>query len=505
MAIAGSRSWLDTLRYTMAAVLGVAAICLVASTTRWPLVWDAQVQHYTHFLMSRGFAPYRQIGDMNMPGAYLIEGWAMHVFGGGDLAWRIYDFTLLGALCAATIAIALPYDWLAGLFAGVMFALVHTSEGPTNSAQRDEAMTALILIGVAFLFAAVRRKKPWMMVLVGLCMGMASSIKPTMAPMGFALLGMAWWTLRRRGEAAASYLWCGLAGAGISAAMVFGFLFHYHAAGAFFAISRSITPYYASINNVSFARMWRLSLPRVALLMLPFALVAGVAERQWRNWERWALLLGVAFGAISYFGQDKGYAYHRYALVAFLLLWMGLELTLAMGREGWRKGVGIAGMALGALLMAPTYAHRVLLIHPVNQYTESLEGDLTRLGGERMQRQVQCFDLVDGCFNALYHLKLVQNTTSMGDMLYFSPVPSPVVDDARAQLWKQLASDPPAVVVLSNEWFNEPNNFDKIKQWPQFAAWLKANYTIVVSREFYQEEQHAYRIYVRNGAGLTGG
>jgi hypothetical protein len=488
----------------MAAVLGAAALCLVASTTRWPLVWDAQVQHYIQFLMSRGFAPYRQIGDMNMPGVYLIEGGAMHLFGGGDLAWRIYDFSLLGAICVAMIAIALPYDWLAGLFAGVMFALVHTSEGPTTSAQRDEAMTMLVLIGYAFLFAAVRRKKPWMMVLFGLCLGMASSIKPTVAPMGFVLLLMAWWTLRKRGEAAACWVWSGLAGAGIAGAIVFGFLFHYHAAGAFFAISRSITPYYASLHQLSLAKMWRLSLPRVALLMLPFALAVALAERQWRNWERWALLLGVAFGAISYFAQGKGYAYHRYALVAFLLLWMALELTLAMRREGWRKGVGIAGMALGALVMAPTYAHRVLLIHPVNQYTESLEGDLTRLGGERMQRQVQCFDVVYGCFNALYHLKLVQNTTSMGDLLYFSPVPSPVVDDARAQLWKQLSSNPPAVVVLSNEWFNEPNNFDKIKQWPQFAAWLNANYTMAVSREFEMEQHHAYRIYLRNGATLTG-
>jgi MFS family permease len=461
--------------------------------------------HYIQFLMSRGFAPYRQIGDMNLPGAYLFEGWAMHLFGGGDLAWRIYDFSLMGAICVAMIAIALPYDWLAGLFAGVMFALVHTSEGPLYTGERDEVMTALIVIGVAFLFAAVRRKKPWMMVLFGLCLGMASSIKPTVAPMGFVLLLMAWWTLRKRGETAASYMWGGVAGAGIAGAIVFGFLFHYHSAGALYEISRAITPYYASIRPLSFARLLRLSLPRVALLMLPFALAVAVVDRQWRSWERWALLLGVVFGAISYFAQGKGFSHHRYELVAFLLLWMALELTLAMRREGWRKGVGIAGMALGALVMAPTYAHRVLLVHPVNQYTESLEGDLTRLGGERLQRQVQCFDVMDGCINALYHLKLVvQNTSVMGDILYFSPVPSPVVDDARAQLWKQLSSNPPAVVVLSNACFNEPNNFDKIKQWPQFAAWLNANYTMAVSREFEMEEHHAYRIYLRNGATLTG-
>ena len=54
--------------------------------------------HYVNFLMSHGLQPYSQITDNNLPGAYLIESWAMHVFGGGDLAWRIYDFFLLGVL-----------------------------------------------------------------------------------------------------------------------------------------------------------------------------------------------------------------------------------------------------------------------------------------------------------------------------------------------------------------------------------------------------------------------
>jgi dolichyl-phosphate-mannose--protein O-mannosyl transferase len=237
-----SGSSLNYLRYAMAAILIAAVLILVGDTWRWPLVWDAQMTHYVHFLIESGYAPYRQITDINMPGSYIVDGVAMHIFGGGDLAWRIYDFTLLGVLCAAMIVIALPYDWLAGLFASVLFALIHTTEGPANLGQRDEAMTVLLMVGYAFLFEALRRQKPWMMVLFGLCLGMASSIKPTIAPVGFVLLFLLWRTLKTRGIAAGSYLWCGFAGAMVSATIVLGYLVHYQATEALFAIVGKITP-----------------------------------------------------------------------------------------------------------------------------------------------------------------------------------------------------------------------------------------------------------------------
>jgi hypothetical protein len=496
------RSYLDYFRYLMVGVLVVSAICLVVLTYRWPLIWDAQVMHYINFLMDKGFAPYRDITDINMPGAYLIEGWGMHIFGGGDLGWRVYDFALLGLLGAATVVIALPYDWVAGLFAGVMFALSHASEGPMNSAQRDEVMTVLIMVGYALLFEALRRSKPWMMVLFGLSLGMASSVKPTAAPLGVALLAMAWWNLRKRNEPAASYVWSGVAGAGIAVAIVFAFLFRYHATGAFFQITTRLTAYYAGLNHESFARLLRHTLPRAALLMLPFGILVSLADRDWKNWERWALLLGVAFGGFSYFVQRKGFLYHRYALVAFILLYMAVELSLAMRKQGWVRAVGFAGMAMGALVMVPTYTQRVMLVEPYNGYTESLESDLTRLGGDQLQRKVQCFDLVDGCLNALYHLKLVQNTGSTGDLLLFTQVRTPVVDYYRGLFWNDINRNPPLVVVLSNEWFNNEDSFDKVNEWPQFANYLTENYTLAVSREFEFESHHAYRIYLRKGAAL---
>ncbi len=82
---------------------------------------DSPIMHYVNFLMRHGMRPYQEITDNNMPGAYLTEGWAMRVFGGGDLGWRVYDFFLLGVITAAVTTIAWHRDRLAGIYAGGIF------------------------------------------------------------------------------------------------------------------------------------------------------------------------------------------------------------------------------------------------------------------------------------------------------------------------------------------------------------------------------------------------
>src|ERR1035441_5977198 len=88
-------------RAAVAVSLTVSALLYFLWSWRWPLVGDASLIHYIGFLIQRGCAPYRQLGDMNMPGSYLIEIAAMRVFGMGDVAWRLFDFTLLALAAAA--------------------------------------------------------------------------------------------------------------------------------------------------------------------------------------------------------------------------------------------------------------------------------------------------------------------------------------------------------------------------------------------------------------------
>lgn len=486
----------------MSGVLGVAALCTVISTYHWPLMWDAQVFHYGNFLIEHGFAPYRDIVDMNMPGAYLFDGCAIRVFGSGDIAWRITDFTLLGVLCLSMIAIARPYDWFAGLFAGVMFAIVHVAEGPQNSVQRDEIMTVLIMVGYAFLFVSRRHRNGWLMIPFGFSMAMATSIKPTAAPLGVLLLVVALWG--SPAKLIALHICNALLGALIAIAIVATFLIHYHSVGALLVTCRRLTTYYAGSDRLSLHLLSLYSLPLAAFLLLPFALAVLPVAQNWKGWEQFAILTGAAFGALSYFVQGKGYAYHRYTFSAFVLLWIAVQLIIAV-RNGtaWLKIVAITGLVLGMLVLVPLYTRTTIQMHPVNLFTPALENDLSRIGSDRLQHKIQCLDLIDGCFNALYHLRIVQSTGWMGDLVLFSPEKGPVVDYYRNEFWTSLMTNPPTVIVLSNEWFNRTPTFAKLNAWPQFSEYLTGAYKLIISREFDEEAHHAYRIYVRRGVSLV--
>ena len=510
MSTASTRSSLDIFRFAMAALLAAVALALIVLTWRWPLVWDAQVFHYIHFLIDNGFAPYRDIPDINMPGVYVLEGWAMQFFGGSDLAWRIYDFTLLGVLTLAMVVVTLPYDWLAGLFAGVVFALLHANDGPWNSVERDEVMTVLIAVAYAFLFESMRRRKPWLLIGFGLSMGMAATIKPMTAPLGLVLLALAAWKVRKKNESVAPYLSWSIAGAVVAGGIVLSFLLRHHALHAFIETARRTIPFYASLQPSSTGTLLRFLPKKVEIVMLPFALAVAPGNKQWNNWERPSILLGIAFGIVSYLAQGKGYDYHRYPFAAFLLLWMATELALALRMTGWRRCIGVAGLSAGILFAASLYLRHVEHLHADTDFV-SLENDLASIGASRLQRQIQCMDLVQGCYTALYHLKIVQSTGMMGDVLLFASEKSPVVDYYRDQYWKQLTSNPPAVIVLTNEWFGHRSSFDKINQWPSFAGYLRDNYQLVIARNFAeqpgrlyrtQSTDHAYRIYLRKGAVL---
>jgi Dolichyl-phosphate-mannose-protein mannosyltransferase len=496
--------YLKPFRIVIVAALGIAAIALILMTYQWPLAGDAQVFHYIHFLIQKGFAPYRDIPDINMPGVYVIEGWATHVFGGSDLGWRVYDFTLLSVLTGAMIVIARTYDWMAGLFAGVIFALAHACIGPRNTAQRDEVMTVLILVAYAFLFEALRKHKPWMLFVSGLGLGMASAVKPTVAPFGIVLLAMTAWRLRKEGKSVAAYIWSGIAGATLAGALVLMYLVRYHAVGDFYYCARQLTSFYTGQDRASLRTMFRHVVPFGAAVILPFGIIVAFVEKRWRNWERTALLVGILFGAFSYFLQGKGYSYHVYPLAAVLLLWTSLELMLAMRSRRWTRWVGIAGIAVGILVAIPTYFRRLSGLNPVrDDYTVTLQSDLTRLGGARLNHQVQCLDLIDGCFAALYHLRLVQSTGTMGDLILFGPGRSPVIDVFREKFRNAMSKNPPSVIVLSNETFYGPRTINKIDMWPWFADYLKDNYHPIVDRTFPRQGEMTYRIYVRDGAPIS--
>ncbi len=500
------------LRALTVLILLAANLFYIAFSIHWTIIWDSAVMHYVNLLMAHGAKPYQDITDSNMPGAYLTEGWAMHIFGAGDIGWRVYDFFLSAVLTVAMVVIVRPYDWLAGVYAGGVFALLHGSEGPNFAVEREQVMTVLVVVAFALLFSAIRRAQPLLMLLFGFAAGVAATIKPTCAPLAVLLLLLAIPVLRKKRIPVAPYLLWALLGLSLAGLLVLGFLLRHDAIRPFLFVTRTLLPSYLSLRHLGIADLLRIMLPRNMLLLLPFAGILAVTDRSW-NYERWFLLLGLAFGAFSYLAQQKGLIYHRYPFVAFLLLLMGLQFVLALRSSGWRRAVGIAGLLVTLIVSVPHYilTMRIAPASSPEALSQALQHDLEALDPAQLQGKVQCFDLTFGCFSALYHLDIVENTGFTGDLLLFSPTSGQAVDYYRAMFWRLAAKDPATVLVITNEWFQGDDSFRKIDTWPEFATYLKANYTVVGSRSFpipnirYTQggaDPPAYRIYIRNGSAL---
>ncbi len=114
---------------------GLVFLCLTALLltfvigASWPLAGDSVLMHYVVLLTQHGFAPYRDIAEMNLPFTYMSEQTAMTIFGGGDAGWRLYDGALVLVIVERSWRMLRDRSSAAGLFAGTVFAAVHLQDG----------------------------------------------------------------------------------------------------------------------------------------------------------------------------------------------------------------------------------------------------------------------------------------------------------------------------------------------------------------------------------------
>jgi hypothetical protein len=440
-------------------------------TAHWKQVNDPAQLHYLCFLMDHGFAPYRDLLEINMPGTYLVNWSVMHTLGGGSGAWRAFDFGLLGVAAVAMIVIAWPYDWLAGFFAATLFTLWHGRDGAGQEGQRDFIIAVLLLSAYAFLFYAFRSRRSWTMFAFGLCGGMAGTIKPMPLPFMLLLLLLAAIKWKRMGEPVLRPLLYALLGLMVPLAVIGVFLMSHHSLASFWYMLHVEMPFYQSLGRVSWPKMLSLIATASVKTIALIAFAIAVMKRDWWNWEGKLLVTGILFGVASYLAQGKAFPYHRYPMFAFLFLWAGLQIIPALRAQRMVRTLAVAGVGFAAIL-APIYVSHA--VHKVwdPKYSDALAADLNRLGGAALSGHVQCIDMPADCDATLYQMRLVQSTGLFYDYLIFGSSQQRVIRDVRGIFW------------------------------PLFQQELANHYVLYEDRSFPFAESgaRAYRIYVEKGS-----
>lgn len=491
------RTW-PTLRVLILCVLVLSLTGFVASTLHWPLVNDAAQIDYACFLMDHGMAPYRDLVELNMPGTYLANWSVMHTLGAGALAWRVFDFLLLAVAGVAMMWIARPYGLLGGFFGAALFALFHGRDGPAQAGQRDLIIAVLLLLAYAFLFQAVRQAKTWPLILFGVSVGFATTIKPPVTPLGIALLAAMAFRLRRDGRPLGPALCLSLGGVFGAWAVVTGFLLVRGSLGSFLWYIGEVLPYYATIGRQSSHDLILSIMSPTVKTLGALSMVIALLRRLW-NWEATLLLAAIALGAASYFAQGKGFPYHRYPMLAFVFLWAGIQFVSGLKHGGLVRMMALTGLLLGAIF-APIYTRVAARSRWDEDFNRSLTADLTRLGGQRLSNHIQCLTTPGDCDTVLYRMHLVQASGLFYDYLIFGPSNQPVIEHTREAVWQAFTANPPEVFVVGRGLFGEmPDNYQKLSRWPQLAQLLRTQYALYDERGFRPAEcgYRGYRIYVR--------
>ncbi len=494
----------------------------VLQSWHWPLIGDAALMHYLVFLMQHGMAPYRDILDPNLPTTLMIESAFVQLFGGGALAWRLFDLFLLGITGISMIVLARPYDWFAGFLAAALFALIHGRDGTMLLGERDLTMTAFLVTAYAFLFAATRAlPQPngiwWKMILFGFFCGAAATIKPTVLLLPFVLLAVAAIILKPQRGVLSRLTLFGLLGLTISIVLSTVWVWRKHAMHAFLATLFDLIPYFARLGTRSFGHLFAHSISAVLLPFVAIWLIVILLRGQQLTWERAALLIGVAFGLGSFYLQRKGYSYHRYPSEAFLLLLASIDLTSVFDQATGSSRLALQRLALAGILVGVfvvgggSTLHALRLDWRNHEFDTLLQADLTRLGGADLDHRVQCLDMSDACVTTLYNLRLVQATGFLYDCYLFSAVHAPEQDRYRKAFWQAMQRNPPAVFVVSSNdcevYPDKPSyHYGKISRWPQLDAYMEENYHLasdrIPSHLIYTGSSPSkplgYRIYLRN-------
>ncbi len=478
------------LQITLTLVLILSAAVFTTISWHWPLVGDAPLLHYIVFLTQYGLTPYRNVIDLNLPGTLAVEAAVMALFGKGALAWRLFDLTLLGVTGVATAAIC--RNRFAALLAAVTFAMIHGRDGLIQLGQRDLLMATLLVCAYALLFRSIRTGSLLASCAAGMCLGAASAVKPDALILLPPLLALVAHQIRREGHRWRAHLAASCAGALLPIGGSLGFLLHEHALGAFLRLMLHLAPYHASL--------WRLPADKlltgaVSSVLLPFFclwILVFVTGKRWKLFRDQALLLGFLFGIFSFCVQGKGYPYHRYPSEVFLLLLGAIAFTdtlrHAKPQRPWTPPqlCAATGLLFAALVIVPRSLLEIMHFDGrTDAFDQNLQHDLTILGAESLNEQVQCLDMAGGCTTVLYRMQLVERSGFLYDCYLYpesreANAHAPERDQYRLTFKQALLTNNPKILIVSSDECGPPDfQYNKLTRWPWLNNYIATQYILI--------------------------
>jgi len=498
-------------------VLLIVILVLAFSSLSWPLLLDMPYFHYVAFLIDHGYVPYRDIYDINGPGTFLHHYLILKVFGSSDFGFRLYSIILtvvtsyLLYLVVTSPTVGYPskestsnYVFTckpsrqAGIAAFLVLLAVTLSYGFSFAVERDYSIMPLIL-GALYLEYCIGDRgynQSIKTLLIGSLIGLAASIKlhsllliPILA---FFSDGNTLLKFRRM------ILLC--LGGVISWMPFFAYLYLNHSIPAFIFVTTKLIPLYSSCEAMGvFIMILLFSI--FSIIVLSFLYLLFISEnidlavtaskvRSCPNYQ--ALLIGLVYGAFHFIVQNKGFDYHLYPFIVFVIGLMSL-IFFDIGGGGDRLTYHLCWWCfIGCFISFPLqYYYRLNLGAYERTYTDVRDYILRN---SEKHDKILVLGQSDAFQRAQLSTGRLLATKHPNDvfLLYFPE--DPTVKELRKEFMADLRDSKPKLILIpDNSWWNRT----KCSNFPEFMSYLDEAYTL--DRNFTNAGFFGYNGYLLKG------
>ena len=474
----------QTVLIALLAWLAMGLLPLLLQSLHWPLIHDAPIMHYVAWRILHGEVPYRDIFDMNLPGVYLIHIIVLKVFGASDAGWRLFDLLwlvltncLLWALCCSR-----GKGW--AIASVLLYSAFHLSSGAPGMGQRDYFEFTFLAGGLVLAIRALesgpdRRR----LFLSGLALGYAVSIKPLAI---LLLAAVAILAATRSGctrSEQAKSVGATLAGGLVAPALFTVWLAAIGGLKPFLVTFAGVMPLYSKMHDRPFlqylAEYWPIWLP--CILAIPVTMLYGRPDSR-----RLLLVMGVAYGALHYAAQGKGWLYQLYPLVGFGGALMAANLEMLSRTTRRRTIVAATALTVFFTLAIGCWDSR---LQPANALTVDTLDTVASL--ERDMRPqlapgvtVQSFDTTAGCSHALMRMNAPMPTPYLCDYLFYGDPAEPYVRTIQDRFMADMRARPPTFLVVYR-WGWPSGQYERLARFPALQQWIRDSYRLELTRQKY--------------------
>ncbi len=461
---------LPLMNAAMTALLAAGSLylaVLAVTSLGWHMEQDSPILYYTGFLIDQlHLEPYRDFFDMNVPGAYLVNAIAGHVFGFTEAGFRAADLVCLGTLLGLTWRVMRTFGrmvaWCAVVFGGTLYLL----SGQSMSFQRECILLVPTLLAVVILLDP-RLPRGLRCSVAGACVGVAATIKPQAAIVLPLLAGFEWREVSRatnpqRAGVVVAVLTGGFL---VPVLAAVAYLWRHGALAAFVDIARNYWPLYNSLSGtrpnvilsgpdgVMYVAGHYVTVGLHPGLPLVFAGAIGAFVALRRSMlaaeaRRRVLLLAalaVAF-SVAAAAAGKFWPYHWFPFN--YLAMMVASLCLLPLRPAARVPRGLVPFALLLMIVALPWLAEVLrrpggelTFAEIQQVASHLERRLSP--GDT----VQPLDWTGGAVHAMLLARAVPSTRFLYDFHFFHHLSDPYIERIRREFLDELRKAPPRFVV----------------------------------------------------------